>query len=86
MARANPNIIMKLANRTKCTQCKHRKDEGHILPKGEYSPSPSWLFHYEDTHGLPHYILQEWIYLSAYEENDNNLLLEKWGGLLENTT
>lgn len=73
--KANPLIIKFLAKRTKCLLCKHRKAEGHILPRGKYYPSPAWLLHYEDTHGLAHDIFYEWLYLTPYGE----LLKQKWG-------
>lgn len=63
---AKPEVISMWANLTKCWMCKHRKDEGHILPKGEFWPSPNWMNHYEDTHGLPHDLVIDWIKKSAY--------------------
>lgn len=64
--KANPAVIKVWAERTKCAMCKHRKEEGHILPEGKYYPSPSWLFHYEDTHGFPHDMLHKYIWNSVY--------------------
>lgn len=83
MVKANPYLITLWAERNKCAMCKHRKNEGHLLPKGKFYPSPAWLFHYEDTHGLPHDITAEWLFESVYRDNNNNILIEKWGGLLE---
>lgn len=64
--KANPGMIKMWAERRKCAMCKHRKDEGHILPKGEFYPSPAWMFHYEDTHGFPHDIAIKFIWNGVY--------------------
>jgi len=61
-----PEAIKLWAGRTKCCMCKHRKDEGHILPRGEFWPSPSWMVHYEDTHGMPHDMVIKIIQRSVY--------------------
>lgn len=60
--KANPVAIVQLADRKRCAMCKHREDEGHLLPnKGSIWPSPAWMLHYQDTHGLPHQVVREWI-------------------------
>lgn len=68
--KANPLIIKQWAERKKCLMCKHGKDEGHMLPRGKYWPSPAWLFHYQDTHGLDHQDTYMWIFQSAYQTED----------------
>lgn len=64
--KANPLTILHWAEHTKCVMCRHRKAEAHILPKGKFWPSPKWMFHYEDTHGLPHDMVIRWIWNSVY--------------------
>ena len=81
---ANPATIQLWAARIKCFMCKHRKDEAHILPKGKFWPSPKWMFHYQDTHGLPHEVVAEWIYKSVYEHKDGKTQLDTdWAGFME---
>lgn len=80
--KANPDIILHWAKHTKCVMCRHREDEGHILPVGKAlkvlnmefklygknSPkfSTKWMFHYQDTHGLPYDLVMDWIWSSVY--------------------
>lgn len=61
--------------------CRHQEDEGHILdsPDGKYNPSVKWLFHYEDTHGLPHEYVGDWLFKGCYYNSDGENLLEKYG-------
>jgi hypothetical protein len=80
MAKVEPSarLIVLWAERKKCAMCKHREKEGHILPAKEFKPSPAWLFHYYDTHGLDAEIVADWLWTSVY-----GVLHEKWGFLLD---
>lgn len=70
------SIILLLANRKQCFICKHREAEGFLLEsKGDgINPSAKWLFHLEDTHGLPRDVVVNWMARAPYTNNEGSLL------------
>jgi alanyl-tRNA synthetase len=73
---ANVLVIKELAEMTKCFMCKRRFGGSLLLPvknrkRGVFAPSINgeWLFHLEDTHGLPHDIVRDWVYNSVYDRD-----------------
>lgn len=73
MSRANPDMIMKWANRNKCWMCKRRFDKAVLLhiekpERGKFQPNfnSEILFHLWDTHGQDVDVVKEWITGSIY--------------------
>lgn len=77
MYKAQPHMIVMLAEKKKCIMCRHKEEEGHILPSvaGKFNPSAKWAFHYEDTHGLPHEYVVDWLFKMVYQDENGNSML-----------
>ncbi len=77
--------VQALASKTKCMMCKHKEKEGHIRPGNGFNPSPSWLHHYQDTHGQPIEVMAShlFFYPYAHKETGQTALQKIWGELAE---
>lgn len=69
---ADHRLIKMFSELKTCMMCKHKKEEGHIIPSGGFDPSVEWAVHYSDTHGQPAEIYIQSLFLSVYRDKETD--------------